>query len=137
MSLSKALRNMVNQRLEAQRQTILHHWLNGTKSAKEIQQKTSIPLRTIERNLKKLRESGSVEHRRGNGRPSKVTQNLSRAIGQHIHRNTAISTRQLQVKVEKTHDTSISYVSIWQHMKKKGLRKLCTPWNADAYRSAY
>ncbi|CAG8591122.1 11409_t:CDS:2 [Funneliformis mosseae] len=48
---------MVNTRLEAQRQTIRHYWLNSINSAKEIQKKTGIPLRTIERNLKKLRET--------------------------------------------------------------------------------
>ena len=38
---------MVNTKLEAQRQTILHYWLNGIYSAKEIHQNTKIPLRTI------------------------------------------------------------------------------------------
>ena len=40
---------------------ILHYWLNGTHSVKEIQQATSIPLCTVECNLKKLRETGTVE----------------------------------------------------------------------------
>src|SRR6185436_12690832 len=47
---------MVNTKLEAQRQTILHHWLNGTHDAKQIHQKTQIPLRTVQWNLKKLKE---------------------------------------------------------------------------------
>ncbi|CAI2183065.1 9000_t:CDS:1, partial [Funneliformis geosporum] len=61
-------------------------------SAKEIQKKTSIHLRTIERNLKKLRETGDVNHQCNNGRKSKVTQDISQAIGQHVHKNTAVST---------------------------------------------
>ena len=48
---------MVNSRLEAQRQTILHYWLSGTQSPKEIHQKTNIPLRTIKYDLKKLRDT--------------------------------------------------------------------------------
>ena len=110
---------MVNARLEAQRQTIRHYWLNGINSTKEIQEKTGIPLRTIERNLKKLRETGNVDHQCNNGRKSKVTQTISRAIGQHVHKNTAISTRQLAAKIQNTHDISISHESIWRHMKKK------------------
>ena len=115
---------MVNVALEAQRQTILHYWSNGVRSAKEIHEKASISLRTVERNLKKLRETGTVEHRRGNGRRPKITQNIGRAISQHIHRNNGISTRQIAKKLEATHDISISHVSVWKHMKKRGTRVL-------------
>ncbi|CAI2185860.1 7796_t:CDS:1 [Funneliformis geosporum] len=83
---------MVSARLEAQKQTIRHYWLNAIKLAKEIQKKTSIPLYSIERNLKKLRETGDVNHQCNNGRKSKVTQDISQAIGQHVHKNTAVST---------------------------------------------
>jgi len=103
---------MVNENLEAQRQTIKHYWLNVTHSPKEIQELTNIPLHTIERNIKKLKENGSVEHRGGNGRPMKVTQNMSRAIGQNLRQNNAISTRQLTTKIENTYDIPISHVSI-------------------------
>jgi len=116
---------MVNQRLEAQWKTILHFWLNGTRSPKEIHKKTNISLRTIENNLKKLREGGTVAHKRGNGRPSKVTQKIAVAIGQHVRRNTAISTRQVAVKLQETHDSSISYGAVWRHMKKKIMKVLC------------
>lgn len=114
-------RKMVNATLEAQRQTILHYWLSGVTTAKEIHEKT---LRTVQYNLKKLRETGTVEHKRGNGRPTKVTQTISRAIGQHVHKNSAISTRQLATKIEATHDTTISHVSIWEHMKKRVIKAL-------------
>jgi transposase len=111
---------MVNTKFEAQRQTILHYWLNGIHSPKEIHELTSISLRTINYNIKKNKETDGVEHRRGNGRKTKVTQSISRAIGQYVHRNTAISTRQLAAKIENTQDISISHVTVWQHMKKKG-----------------
>jgi len=68
---------MVNENLETQRQTIKHYWLNVIHSPKEIQELTNIPFRTIERNIKKLKENGSVEHREGNGQLTKVTQNMS------------------------------------------------------------
>jgi len=84
---------MVNAKLEAQRQTIKHYWLNGAKSAKEIHKITNIPLRTVENNLQKLRETGTVEHKRGNGRKTKVTQTVARVIGQNIRRNNVLSTR--------------------------------------------
>jgi len=67
---------MVNTKLEAQRQTILHHWLNGTCDAKEIHQKTQIPLRTVQWNLKKLKEHGTVAHRADQPRLHKMCQLL-------------------------------------------------------------
>lgn len=116
---------MVSKRLEAQRQTILHFWLNGTRSPTEIHRKTKIPLRTVEKNIKKLKEGRTVAHKRGNGRPTKVTQNVAAAIGQHVRRNTAISTRQIAVKLQETQDISISYSAVWRHMKKKNMKALC------------
>jgi transposase len=111
---------MVDLMLEAQRQTILHYWLKGIHSAKTVHKKAGIPLRTVERNFKKLRETGTVEHKRENGRPSKVVESVSRAIGQHVRRDTAVSTRQLAVKVLGTQGTSVSHAAIWRHMKRKG-----------------
>ncbi len=127
---------MVNTKLEAQRQTIRHYWLNGIHSAKEIQQKTKIPLRTVEYNIKKLRETGSVDHRRKNGRKPKVTQAISRVIGQHVHKNTAVLTRQLAVKIQNTQDVSISHSAVWRHMKKKQYESsvlLATPMLTDQH----
>lgn len=110
---------MVDLRLKAQRQTILHYWLSGTQSPKEIHELTNIPLRTIKYNLKKLQDTKDIEHKKGNGRPSKVTQTVSRSIGQFVHRNTAVSTRQLALKVQAAQNISISHNSIWRHEKKK------------------
>ncbi len=83
---------MVNKNLEAQKQTIKHYWLNVTHSLKEIQELTNIPLCIIKHNIKKLKENSSIEHKRENERPTKVTQNMIRAIGQNLRRNNAIST---------------------------------------------
>jgi transposase len=113
---------MVSTKLEAQRKTVLHYWMNGTRSPKEIHAKTKIPLRTINRNIKKIKETGTVEHRRGNGRRTKVTQKVAAAIGQHVRRDNAISTRQLAVKVEETQGVSISHQAVWMSLKKKDTR---------------
>src|SRR6185436_499404 len=78
---------MVNSRLETQRQTIYHYWLNGVQSPKEIHRKTNIPYRTVLDNLKKLRDTGTIEHKKGNGRSSNVVPTIARAVGQRVRRN--------------------------------------------------
>ena len=103
---------MVNSQLEAQRQTIMYYWLNSTCLAMEIHQKTGIPIRTIRYNLKKLEETGIIEHRRGNECKMKVIQSISRIISQQVCCNNTISTCQLATKMEITQDTTISHSSI-------------------------
>jgi hypothetical protein len=109
---------MVDLKFEAQQQTILHYWLKGIHSAKTVHQKAGKPLRTVKRNFKKLRKIGTVEHKRGNRRPSKVVKSVSRAIRQHVQRDTAVLTRQLAVKVLGTQETSVLHAAIWIHMKR-------------------
>ena len=113
---------MINSRLEAQRQPIYYYWLNGVQSPKKIHKKTNIPYRTVLDNLKKLRDTGTIEHKKGNGRLSKVTQNIARTVRQQVRRNSAISTRKLAFVVQKTQNISISHVACCQQMYGKNWR---------------
>ncbi|CAG8454621.1 9254_t:CDS:2, partial [Paraglomus occultum] len=45
------------------------------------------PEPTLSVTMYNLQDTESVEHRKGNGRPSKITQTVSRAFEQHLHRN--------------------------------------------------
>ena len=127
---------MVNTKFEAQRQTIKHYWNIGIRSAKQIHEITSIPLHTVEYNLKKLREIGDVEHKQRIGCPPKITQKISHMIGQNIRRNNTISTCQLAIKIENIKDISIDHTTVWRHMKKKEYSNsvpLATPMLTDRH----
>ena len=115
---------MVNRRLEAQWQTIKHYWSISTCSAKEIYEIISIPLRTVENNLKKLKETGDVKYKQGNGHLTKITQEISHIIEQNICHNNAISTCQLTTKIKNIKDISICHTTVWRHMKKKNIAVL-------------
>ena len=52
---------------ETQRQTILYFWNNGVHSAKELHALTNIPISTIYYNIEKLKKTGEVSHKGGNG----------------------------------------------------------------------
>ncbi|GBB92895.1 hypothetical protein RclHR1_20770001 [Rhizophagus clarus] len=112
---------MVNAKFEAQQKTIKHHWLNDIHTVEKIHKLIRISLRTVQYNVKKLKETGSVEHKRGNGQQSKVTQTISQAIGQNVRQNNTISTHQLANNIENNYDISILHVTVWNHMKKKGI----------------
>lgn len=67
MSLSKQ---------ETQRQFVLHFWNNGIRDVAEIQRRTSISRSTIYSIIKKIKETGTVEH-------VGVTADLERSWGEH------------------------------------------------------
>ena len=53
-----------------------------------------------------------------------------------MHRNSAVSTRQLALKVQKTQEILISHAAIWRHMKKKDYKSsvpIGTPMLTDRH----
>ena len=82
--------------LKTQQETILYFWNIGVRSAKDIHKATQIPMRTIYNNLKKLDKFGSVDRKKGAGRPKKITPNVARYIGQKIRHDSTISLRSMK-----------------------------------------
>jgi transposase len=109
-------------RQETNRQAIQQLWNQGIQDANEIQNRTNIPLSTIYDNLKKLKQSGTVQRTKGSGRPKKITASASRALGQYIRRDFFISTRALSTKLSLT-GLDVSYRTIGRHLADSGYRK--------------
>jgi len=121
---------------ETQRQCILHLWNEGICDGQEIHRQTNIPLSTIYDNIKKIKEKGTVDHARGNGRPRKITGKTSKLIGQSIRRNSSISTRTLAHKVSNT-GVDVSHMTISRHLSTYGYSKALpkpTPLLTKAYK---
>ena len=71
---------MTENKLNSQRQTLMHFWNNGVRSQTELHKITGIPLSTIKYNIQKLKKNktkktGNVMHKRGNGRRKKIESN--------------------------------------------------------------
>ncbi|CAF3374009.1 unnamed protein product [Rotaria socialis] len=77
-----------NTHLSTHRSVILHYYNLGHRCAAEIARQTKIPVLTVRYNLVKIKKEGGVEHRRGNGRPRKITLEDNRAIA---NRNLTVS----------------------------------------------
>lgn len=107
---------------EAQRQTILYFWNNGVYSAKELHALTNMPIPTIYYNIEKLKKTGEVWHKGGNGRPKKITGGTARAIGQYVRRDTPLSLRTLTSKVYEN-DVNVSHMTISRYLKECGYQK--------------
>lgn len=116
--------------------TLLHFWNNGVRSPRELYLKTGIPLRTIKYNIKKLKETGNVERRKGGGRPKKITSRASKAIGQYVRRDPSISSRKIAIKLTEI-DTYVSYRTVSRHLGYLGYKNdlpLATPMLTDKHK---
>ena len=107
---------------EVNRQAIQQLWNQGIWNAMEIHNRTNIPLSTIYDNLKKLKNSGTIQRIEGSGRPKKITANASRALGQYIRQDFYISTRALSTKLSST-GIDVSYRTIGRHLFNHGYHK--------------
>ena len=113
--------------------SILHYWSNGIRSARFIHRETKIPLSTVKYNIKKLKETNSLKHRGGNGRPRVINSAGSRAFAQYIHRNNETTLKEIKEKLSKTHERSVSLPTISRHLRNHGYREYftCQPAHAN------
>lgn len=82
---------MTENKLNSQRQTLMHFWNNGVRSQTELHKITGISLSTIKYNIQKLKKTGNVLHRRGNGRHKKIESNKLRELKQYIRKDNTLS----------------------------------------------
>ena len=108
ISLIKMTPKVKHNHLSTHQSVILHFYNLGHRCAAEIARQTKIPVRTIQYNLSKIRKQCSVKHRRGNGRPRKITAKDSIAIGQWIRRNNEITTKEIVEKLQLTKNLDVS-----------------------------
>ena len=121
---------------EQHRQVLLHFWNQGVHTAKELHNLTSIPLRTIYYNIKKLEKNGNNTPDRRSGRPKKITAAGSRILGQQIRRNSSNSLRTLATRLSKE-GIKASYVTVSRQLKSIGYKKslpVATPMLTPDYK---
>ena len=109
--------------------SILHYWNNGIRSAHFIHRETKIPLSTVKYSIKKLRETKSLKHRGGNGRPCAISSTDSTAIAQYIRRDNETTLKEIKEKLSRTHQRSVSLSTISRHLRDHGCRSVL-PINA-------
>src|SRR5437016_5247256 len=88
----------------------------------EIQKRTGISSSTVYDNINKLKQSGTIQHIKGSGRPRKIEANASRALAQYIRRDSSISTRTLATRLSSS-VVDVSYRTIGRHLLRIGYQK--------------
>ena len=106
--------------LKQSHRRILQLWENGERSPLKIHRITKLSLSTIKYNTRKLRETGSLCHRHGNGRRCRITSGASQAIGQYIKQNKEITAREISTKLRKFKHLRVCERTVQRHLKKIG-----------------
>ena len=109
-------------RQERNRQAIQQLWDQDIQNAAEIQKRTGISSSTVYDNINKLKQSGTIQHIKGSGRPRKIEANASRALAQYIRRDSSISTRTLATRLSSS-IVDISYRTIGRHLLRISYQK--------------
>jgi transposase len=104
--------------------SILYYWNKGIRAAPAIHRETKIPLRTIYYNINKLKQTNSLKHRGGNGRPRVLSEIEKIAIGQYIRRNNEITINEIKEKLSTTYRSTVSASIIRRHLHRCGYRNI-------------
>ena len=88
----------------------------------ELIRLTKLPISTVRYNVEKLKKTGTLEHKGGNGRPKKITANIAKTVGQYVRRDTSVSLRSLAIKLDNN-SIDVAYRTIGRHLKSLGYKK--------------
>ncbi|KAG0442369.1 Transposable element Tcb1 transposase [Dictyocoela muelleri] len=91
------------------------------KTQKEISKKTGVHQSTVSRILKKYDETGSIKHRKGNGRPKKLNTNDIKILNKIIKKDSKKSLRKVANELRQNGGSDVSYVTIknWHNENKR------------------
>jgi transposase len=104
--------------------SILDWWNKGIRSGRAIHRETNISLSTICYNINKLKQTGSLKHRGGNGRPRALSGKEKKSIGQYIRQNNEITLNELKENLSRTHHKLVSSSTISRHLHEYGYKNV-------------
>ena len=105
---------------EQQKYKVLFYAEEGL-SSREIASKMAISKTSVNNLIKKHKDTGSVKHKRGNGRPKLVSPVISALIKTEIKVNPMTSLRRLKAVVREKSEKTISHATIMRHLNSKNL----------------
>ncbi len=96
---------------------------NVTQDKDVLLKSSGMPLRTFYRNYAILRTGGSLERKRGSGRPLKIQGNQKKRLVQIALKNPTYSTENVKKQFLEISDTNLSTSTVYRALSKSGIRK--------------
>jgi len=125
--------------MKTKRSAILHFWQNGERSPAAISRMTKISIRTVNYNIKKIKQQGTIEDRPRQGRPRKITGTDNIALGQWIRRDNESTSKQLAHKLLYERDLSVSVWTVRRQLERLGYTSILprgTPMLTQEHKNA-
>lgn len=110
--------------ISKQKYLLLSLYENGEHSPVALSSKTGLSLSTVNYQLEKLKKTGSLKHRGGNGRPHSITTSMSRSISQQLRYNKNASAIDITNKLQKTFNRSMSSRTVTNWFHEHGYRNV-------------
>lgn len=111
----------------------------GVRDAKQVHQRSGIPLRTCYRIFNKLNQGKNLEHKKGAGRPKKLKEDDTRRILQFAHHHPKSSSAELGVMAVRNGSPAVHRTTVWRALKRRGMKKWtpsAKPMLTDAHKRA-
>ena len=96
---------------------------NETKDVKTLQAKTGLPLSTIYRKIKVLKEKGELKRNKGSGRPRIFSGNAKKAISQFALKNPTFSAQEIKDRFETKSNIVASRRTYSRTLQSSGIVK--------------
>ena len=107
--------------IKTNRELVKNFWRNGYRSAKEISQKTGVPLRSCERYVAQLRKNGQILETHRSGRPRKIPLSQRRQIDKMVNRNHFVTASEIKVQLKKTNpDLEVNERTVQRELSRLG-----------------
>lgn len=115
------LQKMPSTSIKANREAVKFLWMKNIRNAKEISNRTGVPLRSCERYVAALRKSGKIPDIHRSGRPRKLTPEKRRQVGMIIKHDHFTTTGELKaILEEKDPELNISKTTVRRELSKLG-----------------
>ena len=107
--------------IKTNRELVKNFWRNGYRSAKEISQKTSVPLRSCERHIAQLRKNGQIPEIRRSGRPRKIPPSQRHRIGKTVNTSHFVTASEIGARLKETNpDLEVSERTVQRELSRLG-----------------
>ncbi|CAF3247478.1 unnamed protein product [Rotaria sp. Silwood2] len=104
--------------------SILSYWSRHIRSASLIYREIHIPLNTFYYNIDKLKQTGSLKHRVGNGRPRVLGGKEKKAVDQYNPYNTEVALNEIKENLSRMPHKSVSTSTINRHLHEYGYKNV-------------
>ena len=112
-----------NFEMQAKRDLLEFLYVNDSKQREYLSKRVKMPPRSFRRNMKILEEKGTLERKKGSGRPLQISGNEKKRLCQIALKSPSASTQNVCDRYNELARTSVSKSTVFRALKLSGVQK--------------